>query len=102
MPALNPAGEAGQLSRDPMGKSGMSNTSTTTAERPAPPATVPAWTILGFVSLALFGNYYVYDAIGPVADLLQRQLGFTDTQIGTLNAIYSAPNVIMVLIGGVI
>ena len=24
-----------------------------------------------------------YDSVGPVADLLQRQLGFSDTQIGT-------------------
>jgi len=50
----------------------------------------------------MFGNYYAYDSVGPVADLLQRQLGYTDTQIGTLNAIYSFPNIIMVLIGGLI
>ncbi len=31
------------------------------------------------VSLAMFGNYYAYDSIGPVAELLERQLGFTDT-----------------------
>ena len=37
-----------------------------------------------------------------VADSLQRLLGFTDTQIGTLNAIYSFPNIVMVLVGGVI
>src|SRR5262245_6345422 len=54
------------------------------------------------VALASIGNYYVYDSIGPVADLLTRQLGFTDTQIGTLNAIYSLPNIFMVLIGGVL
>ena len=54
------------------------------------------------VSVAMFGNYYTYDAVGPVADSLQRLLGFSDTQIGTLNAIYSFPNIIMVLIGGVI
>lgn len=53
-------------------------------------------------SLASIGNYYVYDSIGPVADLLSRQLGFTDTQIGALNAIYSLPNIFMVLIGGVL
>jgi MFS family permease len=58
--------------------------------------------VLVALSVAMFGNYYAYDAIGPVADLLQRQLGYTDTQIGTLNAIYSLPNVILVLIGGVI
>jgi MFS family permease len=57
---------------------------------------------LVFVSLAMFGNYYAYDAVGPLADQLQRMLGFTDTQIGTLNAIYSFPNIVMVLIGGII
>ena len=50
----------------------------------------------------MFGNYYAYDSIGPVADSLQRILHYTDTQIGTLNAIYSFPNILMVLIGGVI
>ena len=54
------------------------------------------------ISTAMLGNYYVYDSIGPLADNLQRLLGLTDTQIGTLNAIYSFPNVIMVLIGGII
>jgi MFS family permease len=53
-------------------------------------------------SFASIGNYYVYDSIGPVADLLSRQLAFSDTQIGTLNAIYSLPNIFMVLIGGVL
>ena len=32
----------------------------------------------------------------------RAQLGFSDTQIGTLNAIYSLPNIFMVLIGGVL
>lgn len=69
--------------------------------RPVPPATM-RWTVLTLVSFALFGNYYAYDAVAPLADHLQRLLGFTDTQIGTLNAIYSFPNIIMVLIGGII
>ncbi|HWN71233.1 MAG TPA: MFS transporter [Haliangium sp.] len=53
-------------------------------------------------ALAMVGNYYVYDSIGPVADLLARELRFSDTQIGTLNAIYSVPNIFMVLVGGVL
>ncbi|HET9597275.1 MAG TPA: MFS transporter [Anaeromyxobacteraceae bacterium] len=57
---------------------------------------------MALVSLALFGNFYVYDSIGPVAELLQRQLGFSDTQIGTLNAIYSLPNVVLILVGGIL
>lgn len=60
------------------------------------------WWILLFLSLVVFGNYYVYDSIGPVAEILSRELGFSDTQIGTLNAIYSLPNIFLLLIGGVI
>ena len=60
------------------------------------------WWVLGLVSVIMFGNYYVYDAIGPVAEQLERELGFSDTQIGWLNAIYSVPNIFLVLIGGLI
>jgi MFS family permease len=67
-----------------------------------PPPAAWRWAVLTAVSVAMFGNYYAYDSVGPVADLLQRQLGYTDTQIGTLNAIYSFPNIVMVLIGGLI
>ena len=60
------------------------------------------WLLLVFVSLAMFGNYYVYDSISPLADLLSKQLKFSDADIGLLNAIYSFPNIIMVLVGGII
>jgi len=50
----------------------------------------------------MFGNYYIYDSISPLADLLKTQLGFSDSNIGLLNAIYSIPNIFMVLIGGII
>jgi MFS family permease len=52
--------------------------------------------------LTMLGNYYVYDSIGPVADLLTRQAGFSDAQIGSLNAVYSLPNIFLVLVGGVL
>ena len=58
------------------------------------------WLVLIFVSLTMFGNYYVYDCIAPIADLLAKQLGYSDSNIGLLQAIYSIPNVIMVLVGG--
>lgn len=60
------------------------------------------WTVLVFVSLAMFGNYYIYDCISPLADLLSKQLNFSDSDIGWLQAIYSFPNIIMVLVGGLI
>jgi len=71
------------------------------APRPEPPRWY-RWLVLVLLSLAMFGNYYVYDAVSPLADVLKSQLGYSDSNIGMLNAIYSIPNVIMVLIGGVI
>ena len=67
-----------------------------------PPPPYYRWTVLIVASLAMAGNYYVYDAISPLADLLRDKLGFTDDQIGMLNAIYSIPNVFMVVIGGLL
>jgi len=61
-----------------------------------------AWLVFVLVTVAAYGNFYVYDSIGPVADLLHRQRAFSDTQIGILNAIYSMPNVVLVLVGGVL
>jgi len=71
---------------------------------PARPTPSVAAQALFFVTAALvmLGNYYVYDAIGPVAELLAQQLHFSDTQIGTLNAIYSLPNILLVVVGGVL
>lgn len=68
---------------------------------PPPPAWL-RWLVLLVISLAMFGNYYIYDSISPLADLLKSRLGFSDQQIGTLNGIYSLPNIFMVLIGGII
>ena len=68
----------------------------------SPPPAAWRWGVLVAISVAMFGNYYVYDSVGPLADNLQRLLGFTDTQLGTLNAIYSFPNIVMVLVGGII
>jgi len=69
--------------------------------RPQPPRWY-RWMVLVLISLAMFGNYYIYDSISPLADVLKAQLGFSDSNIGLLNAIYSIPNVFMVLIGGFI
>src|SRR5512146_1629475 len=68
----------------------------------APPPPAYRWIVLLFISLSMFGQYYVYDSISPLADLLAKQLGFSDSNIGLLNAIYSTPNIFMVLIGGMI
>jgi MFS family permease len=73
-----------------------------------PEATLPQpsrlyrWLVLVFVSLAMFGSYYAYDALSPLADVLKEQLKFTDLDIGFLQAIYSFPNIFTVVIGGFI
>jgi MFS family permease len=66
------------------------------------PSRLYRWMVLIFVSLAMFGNYYVYDALSPLADVLKQQLGFSDSNIGLLQAIYSFPNIFTVLVGGFI
>src|SRR6202171_1193395 len=73
----------------------------TEAIRPEP-GRMYRWLVLVFVSLAMFGSYYVYDALSPLADVLKQQLGFTDLDIGFLQAIYSFPNIFTVVIGGFI
>ncbi len=79
----------------------MVDTARVDAARPEP-SRLYRWMVLIVISLAMFGNYYVYDCIAPIADLLSKQLGFSDSNIGLLQAIYSIPNVFMVLIGGYI
>ncbi|MBY0368616.1 MAG: MFS transporter [Proteobacteria bacterium] len=61
-----------------------------------------AWLVAALVAASQLGNFYVYDSVGPVADLLQQQRGFSDTQVGLLNAIYNLPNVVLILVGGVL
>ena len=71
------------------------------AARPEP-SRFYRWMVLVFVSLAVFGSYYVYDALSPLADVLKQQLHFSDSDIGLLQAIYSFPNIFTVVVGGFI
>ncbi|HEY1491271.1 MAG TPA: MFS transporter, partial [Steroidobacteraceae bacterium] len=73
-----------------------------TASARKPPALAAQVLMFIGVALVLLGNYYVYDCIAPIAKLLSIQLHFSDTQIGTLNAIYSLPNIFLVVVGGVL
>ncbi len=71
-----------------------------TASQPEPSVGY-RWAVLLFISLAMFGNYYLYDTIAPVADLLKSQRGFTDEHIGLLYSAYSWGAVLILLPGGV-
>jgi nitrate/nitrite transporter NarK len=59
------------------------------------------WLVLAFVSLAMFGNYYSFDALNPVGPLLESQLGFTQAQIGLLDSSYNIAALLVLLAGGV-
>ncbi|MEJ2581875.1 MAG: MFS transporter [Acidobacteriota bacterium] len=74
-----------------------------TAESIGPePSPMYRWVVLIVISLAMFANYYVYDSIAPIADILKSDLGFSDSNIGSLYSVYSIAAVIVLLIGGVI
>ena len=54
------------------------------------------------LSIVIAGNYYAYDSIAPVADLLRTGRGLSQTQIGMLNAVFSLPNIFLALVGGIL
>ena len=60
------------------------------------------WWVLAMAAIAVSSSYYESDVIGSVADLLARQRGFSQSQIGMLNAIMNVPNVALALINGVL
>ena len=60
------------------------------------------WLALGLAATAIFSSYYESDAIGPIADLLIRQRGFTQSQVGDLNAVISLPNIPLAVLNGVL
>lgn len=66
------------------------------------PARASRWLILVTIGLACYGGYYAFDYIAPLAPLLSRQLHFSDTDIGLLQAVYSLPNIVAMLVCGVL
>ncbi|MDD5308342.1 MAG: MFS transporter [Deltaproteobacteria bacterium] len=50
------------------------------------------WGILLLASVAMATNYYFYDVLSPIQDLLQKELGISPSQYGTILLFYSIPN----------
>jgi MFS family permease len=73
-------------------------------QTPAATETVSRWRYLAlaFAAITIFTSYYESDVIGPVADLLERQRGFSQADIGDLTAIISLPNVVLALVNGIL
>ncbi|HXZ80663.1 MAG TPA: MFS transporter [Terriglobales bacterium] len=74
----------------------------TTAPIRSEPSKTYRWIVLVFVSLAMFGNYYIYDSINPLEDIFRKLLGYSAEMFGWLNASYSVAAVVTLLIGGII
>ena len=76
----------------------------------SPPGTEPLpkptvlyrWVVLLFLSLAMFGNYYIFDSINPLVDIFKEQLGYSATVIGYLNSVYNAAAILALVAGGII
>jgi MFS family permease len=60
------------------------------------------WWVLALAAVAVSSSYYEDDVIGPIADLLQRQRGFSQSQLGMLNGVISIPNVALALLNGLL
>lgn len=61
------------------------------------------WLVMILMGLVIFGSYYAYDAVSPIADYIIKGMGITDDQYGLLFSYYSLPNLfMMVLLGGIL
>ncbi|HWX79763.1 MAG TPA: MFS transporter [Steroidobacteraceae bacterium] len=60
------------------------------------------WWVLALAAIAVSSSYYNDDVIGPIADLLHRQRGFSQSQLGMLNGVISIPNAALALINGLL
>ncbi|HEY6104379.1 MAG TPA: MFS transporter [Anaeromyxobacteraceae bacterium] len=60
------------------------------------------WLVLLACGLAMFGNYYVFDALYPVTPLLEKVLGFTGEEVGLLDTAYNVAALLTLLAGGVL
>ena len=69
--------------------------------RPPPPAGY-RWLVLAACSLAMFGCYYTFDALYPVAPLLEKTFGVTGEQLGLLDTSYNVAALLTLIAGGIL
>jgi MFS family permease len=69
---------------------------------PTEPGRGARWLVLVATSAAMFGTYYVFDALNPVGPMLESQLGFSQVQIGLLDSAYNLAALLVLLAGGVV
>jgi MFS family permease len=60
------------------------------------------WLVLVLMGLTVFGVYFAYDSVVPIQDAMMHELGIDETQHGLLFGFYSFPNLVFVLLGGLL
>lgn len=60
------------------------------------------WLVLVLMGCVIFGAYYAYDAVSPIADFIMRDMNLSRAQYGLLFSFYYLPNFVMVLVGGIL
>jgi len=56
------------------------------------------WLILLFVSMVMFGSYYIYDALSPINEYIQQSMGLDNAKFGLLFSFYALPNLLFLLV----
>jgi MFS family permease len=61
------------------------------------------WGLLLLVSFVIASNYYAYDAMSSIKEVMQTELNITSTDYGVLVSFYSFPNtfLLMAVLGGI-
>lgn len=62
------------------------------------------WGVMILVSFVMATNYYFYDLLAPIQDLMRINLGFSASDFGLIMSAYAIPNVFlaMAILGGII
>jgi MFS family permease len=58
--------------------------------------------VLPLVAALLYGSYFAADSVAALGGLLVSELGLSRADIGLLYGVYSWPNIVMVLFGGLL
>ena len=45
------------------------------------PSVAYRWLVLFFLSMAMFGNYYIFDSINPLVDIFKHGSRFHDAEV---------------------
>ena len=58
------------------------------------------WAVLALLSVSLFANYYLFDSLGMVADVVMREHKLSEVDYGLLSGAYNIAGALALLVGG--